>query len=78
MIGESINFMIIGMAVVFIFLIVMVLVLEIQGRILSKFIGDEVVKKDDDKITDASSGVIDVKTTAVISAAVKQHLKQNK
>jgi oxaloacetate decarboxylase gamma subunit len=78
MIGESINFMIIGMAVVFIFLIVMVLVLEIQGRILSKFIGDEVVKKDDDKITDASSGTIDVKTTAVISAAVKQHLKQNK
>jgi len=78
MIGESINFMIIGMAVVFIFLIVMVLVLEIQGRILSGFIGDEVVKKDDDKITDASSGVIDVKTTAVISAAVKQHLKQNK
>ncbi len=78
MIGESINFMIIGMAVVFIFLIVMVLVLEIQGRILSKFIGDEVVKKDDDKITDASSGAIDVKTTAVISAAVKQHLKQNK
>ena len=78
MIGESINFMIIGMAVVFIFLIVMVLVLEIQGRILSKFIGDEVVKKDDDKITDASSGAIDVKTTAVISAAVKQHIKQNK
>ena len=78
MIGESINFMIIGMAVVFIFLIVMVLVLEIQGRILSGFIGDEVVKKDDDKITDASSGAIDVKTTAVISAAVKQHLKQNK
>lgn len=78
MIGESINFMIIGMAVVFIFLIVMVLVLEIQGRILSGFIGDEVVKKDYDKITDASSGAIDVKTTAVISAAVKQHLKQNK
>ena len=78
MIGESINFMIIGMAVVFIFLIVMVLVLEIQGRILSGFLGDEVVKKDDDKITDASSGAIDVKTTAVISAAVKQHLKQNK
>mgnify|MGYP001067822019 FL=1 len=78
MIGESINFMIIGMAVVFIFLIVMVLVLEIQGRILSGFLGDEVVKKDDDKITDASSGAIDVKTTAVISAAVKQHIKQNK
>jgi len=78
MIGESINFMIIGMAVVFVFLIVMVLVLEIQGRILSGFLGDEVVKKDDDKITDASSGAIDVKTTAVISAAVKQHLKQNK
>ena len=35
MIGESVNFMITGMTVVFLFLVTMVFVLEAQGKLIS-------------------------------------------
>ncbi len=77
MIGESLNFMIIGMTVVFLFLIIMVFVLQIQGLIISKYIGNEL---EDEAIqeSDTSSGPVDAKKVAIISAAVKQHIKESK
>ena len=41
MIGESINFMITGMTIVFLFLVIMVLLLEAQGRIVNNFISQD-------------------------------------
>ena len=78
MIGESIKFMIIGMSVVFLFLVIMVFVLEVQHRIINRLVENKDASKDNDKKTGISSDTIDAKTTAVISAAVKQHIKQNK
>ena len=78
MIGESIKFMIIGMSVVFLFLVIMVFVLEVQHRIINRLVENKVASKDNDKKTGISSDTIDAKTTAVISAAVKHHVEQNK
>ena len=41
MLGESIKFMILGMGVVFLFLIILVEVVKIQGKIIAKYFPDE-------------------------------------
>tara|TARA_B100000029_G_scaffold162012_1_gene158002 strand:+ start:5120 stop:5287 length:168 start_codon:yes stop_codon:yes gene_type:complete len=55
----------------------MVFVLQIQGLIISKYIGNEL---EDEAIqeSDTSSGPVDAKKVAIISAAVKQHIKESK
>lgn len=76
MIGESVNFMITGMTVVFLFLVTMVFVLEAQGKLISYIsslgnIDDSIEsKKSSKKLTEK-------KKVAVVSAAVKHHIKEN-
>ena len=41
MLAESVKFMILGMGVVFFFLIVLVQVMKIQGKIIAKYFPDE-------------------------------------
>tara|TARA_B100000959_G_scaffold278201_1_gene336126 strand:- start:295 stop:534 length:240 start_codon:yes stop_codon:yes gene_type:complete len=79
MIGESINFMIIGMSVVFLFLVVMVVVLRCQGYIINRLFENGVVDtQEGDNPAGAASDSIDAKKVAIISEAVKQHIQQNR
>jgi len=41
LIGESIKFMLLGMGVVFLFLVILVQVVKIQGKIIAKYFPDE-------------------------------------
>ena len=76
MIGESVNFMITGMTVVFMFLVIMVLVLEAQGKLINYFIASEesVSSNEPQKNSDKKS---EAKKVAIISAAVKHHISEN-
>ncbi|NSW88401.1 OadG family protein [bacterium] len=76
MIGESVNFMITGMTVVFLFLVIMVFVLEAQGKLISYISGSEDI---DDSIESkkSSKNLTEKKKVAVVSAAVKHHIKEN-
>ena len=78
MIGESLNFMIIGMSVVFLFLIIMVFVLHFQGLMINKYVDSDDVMDEAQEASSTSSGPIDAKKVAMISAAVKQHINENK
>ena len=76
MIGESVNFMITGMAVVVMFLVIMVLVLEAQGKLINYFIASEesVSSSEPQKNSVKPS---EAKKLAIISAAVKHHIAEN-
>ncbi|NSW74093.1 OadG family protein [bacterium] len=67
MIGESINFMILGMATVFCFLLIMILILRIQAYIIGRLFGDDSFNRSTETI------VNDKKKVAIISAAIKKH-----
>ena len=41
MLGESVKFMILGMGVVFLFLIILVQVVKVQGKLIAKYFPDE-------------------------------------
>ena len=77
MIGESINFMIIGMSVVFLFLIV--IVLRCQGYVINRlFENGAVDTQEDSNPANTTSDLTDAKKIAIISEAVKQHIQQNR
>lgn len=67
MISESINFMILGMATVFCFLLIMILILRIQAYIIGRLVGDDSFNRSTETI------VNDKKKVAIISAAIKKH-----
>ena len=75
MIGESVYFMITGMTVVFLFLVIMVLVLEAQGRIINNFATED--SSSNQNNLKKTSKIKDGKKVAIISAAVKHHIKKN-
>ncbi len=68
MIGESINFMILGMSTVFSFLLIMILVLRVQSFIIEKFFFDSVSENNT-----ANEGSLNNKKVAIISAAIQKH-----
>ncbi len=41
MLGESVKFMVLGMGVVFLFLIILVQVVKVQGKLIAKYFPDE-------------------------------------
>ncbi len=67
MIGESINFMILGMATVFSFLLIMILILKIQAFIIGRLITEDNLSSNPERI------INDNKKVAVISASIKKH-----
>ena len=67
MIGEAINFMILGMATVFSFLLIMILILKIQAFIIGRLITEDNLNSNPERI------INDNKKVAVISAAIKKH-----
>ena len=74
MIGESINFMITGMSVVFMFLVRMVFVLKAQGALVGSFFNKEESKNSSSNDKDQ----LGAEKVAIISAAVKHHIEQTK
>ena len=67
MIGESINFMILGMATVFSFLLIMILILKIQAFIIGRLVTEDNLSSNPERI------INDRKKVAVISATIKKH-----
>ena len=76
MIGESVNFMITGMTVVFLFLVTMVFVLEAQGKLISYISASEDIE-DSIESKKSSKKLTEKKKVAVVSAAVKHHIREN-
>lgn len=77
MIGEAFKFMLLGMGIVFIFLIIMVYALKLQAYLINKFFPE---KKEEPtgnewKPTATASAKIDDKTKviAAITAAIQHH-----
>jgi sodium pump decarboxylase gamma subunit len=71
--------MIIGMSVVFLFLIIMVVVLRCQGYVINRlFENGAVDTQENNNSADTTSDLTDAKKIAIISEAVKQHIQQNR
>ena len=71
LIGESLKFMVLGMAVVFSFLIILVQVVKLQAKIINKYFPEETPK------APASSGQADEsQRIAAIIAAVTEFRKK--
>ncbi len=76
LIGESFKFMILGMGIVFAFLIIMVYALKLQAYLIAKFFPvEEKVKANEWKPSATANTKIDDKTKviAAITAAIQHH-----
>lgn len=69
MIIESLKFMVLGMSVVFTFLVILIIVVNIQAKLIAKFFKEEEV------IPDILPTVDDAHHVAAIVAAVKEFRK---
>ncbi|AQW86210.1 oxaloacetate decarboxylase, gamma subunit [Campylobacter pinnipediorum subsp. caledonicus] len=50
LVSEGFSFMVLGMSSVFLFLVIMIFTLSIQGRIINKFIKNEIIDNDNKTI----------------------------
>jgi oxaloacetate decarboxylase gamma subunit len=77
LIGESFKFMILGMGIVFTFLIIMVYALKLQAYLIAKYLSAKVeeAKANEWKPTATANTKIDDKTKviAAITAAIQHH-----
>lgn len=71
MVFEALKFMILGMGIVFLFLILMIILLTLQAKIIRTFFKEEIITA---KIP-AKSSSNNKKTAAIISSAISQHIK---
>lgn len=68
LVAEGFKFMLLGMGIVFIFLLLMIVVLEFQGRILTKYFPEK------EKTTSTTPKATDnTKIIAAITAAIQHH-----
>lgn len=71
LVSEGLKFMVLGMATVFLFLIVMVTVLKIQAKIIARYVTVKPSKE-----SESSTGVDDeAEAIAAITAAIKEYRK---
>ncbi len=72
MVFEALKFMVLGMGIVFLFLLLMIVLLTLQAKIIRKFFKEkEIVKTNTSTNTSANNK----KTVAIISSAINQHIK---
>jgi oxaloacetate decarboxylase gamma subunit len=71
-IGESIKFMVLGMTVVFVFLIILVQVVKLQAKIIAKYFPDEEVAV----VPKSSNANDESQRVAAIIAAVTEFRKK--
>jgi oxaloacetate decarboxylase gamma subunit len=72
LVGEALKFMVLGMIIVFVFLIVLVQVMKLQAKIIGKFFKEEVPKV---VATTNSNSDEEAKHVAAIVAAVSEFRK---
>jgi len=70
MLGESVKFMILGMGVVFLFLIILVQVVKVQGKFIAKYFPDE-----EPTVAPATSADDESARVAAVIAAVTEFRK---
>lgn len=71
LIAEAAKFMVLGMGIVFLFLIVMVYVLKIQAKLIGKYFPEKKVEPNKPKTANKASN--DTAKMAAIVAAVQHH-----
>ncbi len=76
LVAEGLKFMVLGMVTVFLFLIVMVYILNLQSKLVQKYFPQK-KKQVANSGTVSSSKKDDNLLVAVITAAVTQHRNQN-
>ena len=72
MVFEALKFMMLGMGIVFLFLILMIVLLTLQAKIIKKFFPEKEVVNTK---TSPSTGANNKKTIAIISSAINQYVK---
>jgi len=74
MVFEALKFMALGMSIVFLFLILMIIVLNIQHKIISHFFP---IKKDEPNVSTSNNrnNLNKVKQAAIATVAIKQYIK---
>ena len=73
LVGESLKFMVLGMLIVFIFLIVLVQVMKLQAKIINKFFPD----KAPEVVSTSNNATQEAQHVAAIVAAVSEFRKQS-
>ncbi len=75
-VGESIKFMILGMIVVYIFLVVLIQLMKLQAKIIAKYFPEKVIVSPP-KQQPAVQSDDDAARTAAIIAAIADYKKSN-
>ena len=75
LVSEGLKFMVLGMATVFLFLIVMITVLKIQTKIIAKYVVVKPSKKSESSSGFSSGTDDEAEVIAAITAAIKEHRK---
>ncbi len=73
LVGESLKFMVLGMLIVFIFLIVLVQVMKLQAKIINKFFPE----KAPEVVSTSNNATQEAHHVAAIVAAVSEFRKQS-
>lgn len=73
LVGESLKFMVLGMLIVFIFLIVLVQIMKLQAKIINKFFPE----KASEVVPASSNAMQEAHHVAAIVAAVSEFRKQS-
>jgi len=73
LIAEAVKFMVLGMGIVFIFLIIMIYALKFQALIIGKFFPEKRVEPNKPKATTGTSNNANTAKMAAIIAAVQHH-----
>lgn len=77
LVSEALKFMVLGMGIVFIFLIVLVFVLKLQAKLIEKFFPEEDEKVSKEWKPQTTQKTDDKDTIAAITAAIIHHNNQN-
>ena len=72
MVFEALKFMMLGMGIVFLFLILMIVLLTVQAKIIKKFFPEKEIVNTK---TSPNINANNKKTIAIISSAINQHIK---
>jgi oxaloacetate decarboxylase gamma subunit len=70
---EALKFMVLGMGIVYIFLLILILAIEAQAKIIAKYFPDEEVPNPQGASGSANSSGISKKTVAAIVGAITAH-----
>ncbi len=77
LVSEGLKFMVLGMLIVFVFLVILVQVMKLQAKIISKYFPDKVVEAAPVSTNAAHEAEQEAHHVAAIVAAIKEFRKQS-